>query len=117
MKGACKNPEAVVKRAVFLAYSASRVCGMGFLQARTGADEDAVWAAATGRTDYGGVGKPGPNRVNCDYVMGRMMKLGLKWDADGIEVDEFPARPDYQSWAVKYESQAALVAAAVASLS
>ena len=40
----CKNPEAVVKRAFFLAYQAcERETGMGVFRARSGVTEDQVW--------------------------------------------------------------------------
>jgi hypothetical protein len=78
MKIQCKNPEAVVKRALFLAYQQSRPMGMGFMQVRDDMTEDQVWEGAIGRSDSGGVGTEKPGILNADYVFGRMMKLYLR---------------------------------------
>lgn len=95
----CKEPEAVVKEAFWLAWQA---CGgpknMGWLQDNPTADKEAVWKQMYDRVDY--AGNHGQNRtgnVYGDYVFGRMMKLGLQWDENGIEFTDSAPRSDYQS--------------------
>lgn len=110
-------PEKVVKRAMFLAYQASRTAGMGVFQARDGITEDDVWKNAYNNGDYpGGRMSRKTNDVYGDYVFGRMMKVGFKWTDRQIEVREEQPRPDYQSWAFQYRSYRDLIDAAVTSL-
>lgn len=117
----CDNPEQVVRRAFWLAWQAcGGTAGMGFFQDRPGADEESVWKNVRSAGDYGRGGmitnpdKPG--EAYGDYVFGRMMKLGLKWDADGVECRDDIPRIDYQEWCHKYPSFAVLVNAAIADL-
>jgi len=82
------DAEKVVKRMVFLAYEAcGGSTGMGFLQARTSANEEQVWKAA----------------YNCDYVMGRMMKWGCKWTQTTIEIRDQKFQHDYQAFSHVYK--------------
>jgi hypothetical protein len=114
--------ERVARRMVFLAWKAcGGSIGMGVLQDRGEQDEDAVWRQAYGRWDYpGGRELRGlaEGEVEADYVFGRMMKLVLKFGPDWVETrnDDFPPRPDYQSWCRQYPTYKALFDAAVASL-
>lgn len=115
------NPEAVVKEAFWLAWQAcGHPLGMGILQDRPGATKDEVWACVYDKFDYPGgntVGRTNkPGDVYGDYVFGRMMKLGLKWDAAGVEFTDGPPRPDYQGWCARYPTTEALVRAAIESL-
>lgn len=117
----CSNPEVVVKRAFWLAWQAcGGPLGAGFLQDNPRATEDDVWDNVRSAGDYPGgkaimsVGAPG--EAYGDYVFGRMMKLFLKWDADGVEFSGDGPRLDYQSWATVYPSYTQLVEAAVKSL-
>lgn len=99
--------EQIAKRAFFLAYEASPVMGMGILQAKDGVTEDQVWNEVS----------DGKGSADGDYVFGRMMKLGLKWDAKSITVTYGKEpRADYQGWARKYKSSADLLEAAMDSL-
>lgn len=117
----CANPEVVVRRAFFLAWQA---CGgafnMGALQDRgPGMTEEEVWEQVYEKKDYPGGGFFSPNRpgdVYGDYVFGRMMKLGLKWDETSVEVRDNQPRPDYQAWCKTYPTYEALVQKAIESL-
>lgn len=113
MKIECANPEAVAKRAFFLAYQASQAMGMGHLRSRDGVTEDAVWDNARTRGDYPTTGDPKPNTAYGDYVFGRMMKLGIKWDATSVTVSDSEPRSDYQSWCGKYPTYYHLISAAM----
>jgi hypothetical protein len=120
------NPEAVARRALFLAWQAcDNTHGMGWLQDTPGTTEGMVWenvfAGPTGG-DYGpmvGVTVVNPNRPGsfiADYVFGRMMKLRLQWDAIAVTVPDSTPRRDYQAWCGQYPTYDALIEAAVASL-
>lgn len=115
----------IVKRMVFLAYQAcGGAVGMGFLQEmRLGgksAEEEQVWKCAYDSEDY-----PMNRRmlqgmkdeeVYCDYVFGRMMKWGCKWNDHNIIFSNRQFRPDYQGFCLTYPTDEALYEAAVASL-
>lgn len=115
----CKNPEAVVKKAFFLAYQAcGSPMGMGILQARGGVSEDDVWANVREARDYGPgadkiMGSNKPGKAYGDYVFGKMMKLGIDWDDKGLTVIGQDPRPDYQSWCRKYRTYKDLIEAAI----
>ena len=118
MRIECKNPEAVAKRAFWLAWKAcGGTEGMGFLQNNPAAGEEDVWNNARVGADYAGKREPKTGEVYGDYVFGRMMKLTLKWNETGIEFrDAVPTR-DYQAWCRKYPTYQALIEAAIAELS
>lgn len=117
MKFQTKDPEAVARRMMFLAYNAASVTGMGVFRARQGATEDEVWANVIGRGDYGGAGPVAkPGRCLADYVYGRMMKLRLEWDAGGVTCPDGDLNYEYQSWAGAYPTYQALFDAAVSDL-
>jgi len=100
--------EQIAKRAFWLAYQASPVMGMGILQKRDDATEETIWAD---------VHREGTNSADGDYVFGRMMKLGISWTQDTIEVNRGrEPRADYQGWAGKYKNSADLLEAAMGSL-
>jgi len=100
------DAEKVVKRMVFLAYEAcGGSTGMGFLQARTSANEEQVWKAAYNCTDYSGGRKLQglkDSEVYCDYVMGRM-KWGCKWTQTTIEIRDQKFQHDYQAFSHVYK--------------
>lgn len=118
------SPELVVKRAMWLAYQASRPVGAGYLQVRDGMTEADVWSNLYDGPmggDYparsGSFADPNrPGKVYGDYVYGRMMKVGFKWDSDSITVQDEEPRRDYQGWCWKYPTYLALIQAAVESL-
>ena len=112
------NPEALAKRIVYTAFNASQVMGMGIFMDRGDQTEDEVWESAVGRHDYPGRPSDGYNRVYCDYVNGRMMKLDVRWDDLGVYMpsDDHTPRLDYQSWCGTYPTYSALVDEAVNSL-
>ncbi len=112
------SPEAVVKRAFFLAYNAcGGALGMGVLQARSDATEDQVWDNIQNSGDYPGNAKDSkPGKAEGDYVFGRMMKLRIEYDEKEIRIPESKPCPDYQDWCKSYESYEELVFAAIKSL-
>lgn len=101
---------AVACRAMFLAYEASAVVGMGRLQARDGAAEGDLILNLV-RPDAAGVGT-----MYADYVYGRMMKLRINYGANFVADNDRPLSLDYQSWARVYPTFDALIAAAIKSL-
>ena len=116
-----KDPEAVAKEALWLAWQAcGGPTGMGVVKDNPSADKEQVWQAVRGDEDRSDIvfrdfmNRPG-DRLYADYVFGRMMKLGIEWNADSITVDDAEPRRDYQSWCVKYPTYADLIAAATAS--
>lgn len=102
----------VAKRAVYLAWQAcGGPVGMGVHQDRGDQTEGEVWAHAADQRDY--PGKPKfADRVSCDYVMGRMMKLYFRIEGKAINVPESVPRGDYQSWCHTYPTYDSLFAAA-----
>lgn len=107
------NPEQVAKRALFLAYNAACLVGMGILQARDNVDEDSVWNNALTKGDYPLRTDTTKNKhLFADYVFGRMMKLSLSWDATSVTVPDATPRADYQSWCSMYPTYESLVKAA-----
>lgn len=120
MRVECKNPQAVVMEAMFLAYQAcGGPVGMGILQARGNVTKEQVWDNCRRAGDYPGgelMRRSKPGEVYGDYVFGRMMKCGFRWNETGIEVPEDTPRLDYQSWCRRYPTYAALIEAAMKSV-
>lgn len=84
-----------LKRALWLAFQASRPMGMGFLHTATAAqlNEDSLYAPFA---------DDGPE-IRTDYVAGRMMKTTFRVSEDGrLTIHPEEPRHDYQSWAVQY---------------
>ncbi len=75
---------AIAKRAVWLAYQAARIHGMGRLQAIDDATENSVWRNEIEAGDYPGNFRPPEGEVHADYVFGRMLKLNLCYDANFV---------------------------------
>jgi hypothetical protein len=97
----------VVKKAMYLAYEAcGGTTGMGILQAVEGATEDDVWNNVLNKGDYprdsNAKDSPTSGSVYADYVFGRMMKLNLHWDKDGVNYPDCKLNPEYQSWSRSY---------------
>jgi hypothetical protein len=110
----------VVKRAVFLAYEASLVLGTSVMCAPGGQTEEDVWNNICSAGDY----PPGmtskvrnkKGNVYVDYVFGRMMKLGFRWDETMVEIKENVLKKDYQPWCETYPTFQHLIDAAIKSL-
>lgn len=108
IKAASIDMPQIVEEMFWLAYQASRVVGMGILQARNDATKADVLASLA--TVYG-------NGLHADYVYGRMMKLLIRLSDDGkqIEVPDMVPMYDYQSWCFRYPTYDDLFNAAFAS--
>lgn len=115
--------EQFAKRMFKLAWDASAVMGAGAFQDRgSGMTEEQVWENVVGAGDYPFRAKAPPTApsrprsVYGDYVFGRMMKLGVGIGDGFIEMGDAMYRGDYQSFARRYGTPAALVFAAAKSL-
>jgi len=123
MNVALKSSEqamAVVKRMVFLAYAAcGGPVGMGVFQdMRLGGknpDEERIWKCAFNSEDYA-MKHTADNEVYCDYVFGRMMKWGCKWNGNVITIRNCKFSLDYNAFCHTYPNDQTLVAAAIESL-
>jgi hypothetical protein len=117
----CDQPEEVVKEAFWIAWQAcGRPQGLGMLQNRPNATKEDVWNNIRQAGDYEGGAITNPDKPGDaygDYVFGRMMKLGIKWNKEAVIVREDSPRIDYQSWCLKYPSYKTLIDAAIDSLS
>ncbi len=115
------NTEAiyVASRALFLAYNASNVMGMGAFQAQDNKLESEVFDNVIHKRDYPGRSET-PDLTNCrlyaDYVFGRMMKLVINVNNSTLEFSDDKPRLDYQSWGSKYKSYDKLFKAAMKEL-
>ena len=111
------HAQAVTKEVMWLAWNA---CGgpreMGFMQDKPDADKDAVWKQAFERRDYPGMNGGHWERINADYVFGRMMKLRLSVEGNVINVPESEPHPSYQGWCHRYKTYAKLFDAAEAAV-
>lgn len=114
--------EEIVKEMFWLAWQAcGGPLGMGFLQNNPGATRDSVWDNVAKRGDYPEgspkmlVAEPA-GAVHGDYVFGRMVKLYLSFSDGEIDLLGGDPRIDYQAWCGKYETNQALVDAALESL-
>lgn len=112
--------ESIVSKFFYLAWKASKVMGMGFLQDRPAATEQEVFSNVIRSGDYALPIHGSNNRSYADYVFGRMMKLGISVTRNGedydLEVSDGPAKPDYNSWSGVYSSPAAILSAALQSI-
>jgi hypothetical protein len=96
----------LAKRVFFLAYEASPVMGMGFLQARDGMTEEKVCEEYARGDGY-----------HADYAYGRMMKTSVVVRPNGVDINYGrEPRADYQGWGRRYPTNAALLEAAMESL-
>lgn len=112
------EPEKLVKRAMFLAWEAcGGPIGMGQLQDKPFAKEDEVWNNVKTAGDYPGNFRGSRDGdVYGDYVFGRMMKTGMKYNDAYVTISKEKASGNYQAWARKFEDQPALIKAAAASI-
>ena len=106
-----ENIERLVKRFFFLAYNASGIMGMGMFQARDNQTEDQIWDSV--HNDKWNTRKGEPYG---DYIFGRMVKTGCKYDETSMTVVDRQPTADYQSWVRQYPSYEALLSAAISSV-
>jgi hypothetical protein len=114
MKHLCKNSAEVAKEAFWLAWNAcGGTTGMGFLQDKSTATRSDIWEQVTG-IKAGDYALPRGKSLEPygDYVFGRMMKLKLAVEPDGVVIYNNDPRPDYQAWSRKYATTLDLVIAA-----
>lgn len=106
-----ENPTELAKEVFWLAWKSSKTLGMGFLRDDSMATKDDVWHNIVGQEDY-----PCNIRTSdifyADYVFGRMMKLGIKVENNGITIRDGELRSDYQSWCNTYPTIEELVSTA-----
>lgn len=109
----------VAKEAVWLAWTACKVpLGLGIFQDRgPNQDREAVWNHAYNEWDYRDGRKQTvetyvPIKIDCDYVMGRMMKLRFKIHKNLLIIPDSDVRIDYQAWCYQYKSYLELFNAA-----
>jgi hypothetical protein len=118
------TPEQFAKRAFLLVYQAcDEATGMGTFQAARVAGmsdipEGVVWRCVVNQEDYPGAPPRGPEgEVYGDYVFGRMMKWGLKYDSETITtLNDRPFDKEYQSFAGRYSDHQAIFDATALSL-
>jgi hypothetical protein len=90
--------------------------GLGIFKNNPEATEEDVWNNVKTHGDYPVNLNTKKGEVCADYVFGRMMKLYFKYDENGVYMDEFPPRPDYQEWCRVYHTHKELLEAAQKSL-
>ncbi len=106
--------EAVMKRYFWLAWQAAGgTFGAGWVQDHPSGTEDEVYNNVLTAGDYPGPARSRPNHLVADYVFGRMLKLGIRWEDNILEVQDGKAQIDYQAWGCKYASEAVLLDAAI----
>ena len=122
MRVEVKNPEAVTKRALYLAWKAcGDPVGMRTFQDNPNATEDQVWNNVVARNNCASRGfsrrriKPREG-IYGDFVFGRTMHISLQWTDDALELSDSKLRPDLQAWGKVYPTYQALAEAAMASL-
>ena len=109
----------VASRALFLAYNAAGVFGMGVFQAQNNKTEQEVFDNVVYKRDYPGQ-RQTPDMTNfrlyADYVFGRMMKLVINVNNNALKFSDDKPRLDYQSWGSTYKSYDKLFKAAMKEL-
>jgi hypothetical protein len=115
------TPQEIAHEAFWVAWQAcDGPSGMGFLQDNPTAGKSAVIENAQVRGDYPGMlalKSAGYGELHGDYVFGRMMKLDLGWNDDGVIVPNTAPHPEYQGWMKKYGTYDALINEAISRLS
>ena len=112
-----KEATNVAKRMFWLAYNASEILGMGMMSAVADATEDDVYKQVSGQDSHDYISKQGSSeKLNGDYVFGRMMKLTISVDGKTLLWGNDNTDISYQSWAKKYPTKTELFEAAVESL-
>ena len=104
MKIKTEHPIAFIRRMFFLAYNASDVYGMGFLQEKEDASEEEVWKNIQNCGDYPGPTSSVGGKFVADYVFGHMMKLYITVEGDTISFND-KWKPDCQSFCTVYTPQ------------
>lgn len=113
----------VLQEYFYSAWQKSSVMGFGILQDRPNATKEQVLANVLNSDDYA-FSFNSENRVYADYVFGRMMKMGvtIKRQGEGafavceLETSDNPAKVDYQSWAVEFPNESAVMLEALKSV-
>jgi len=101
----CQNPIEVAKEMFWLAWKACDYpIGLGVFCDKSNATKEDIWNSVT-------------NAVCTDYVYGRMMKMYLEFDENGVVWSNYSIGPERQSWARVYPTYQALFDAAIKSLS
>ena len=109
----------LVKRVFWLAWQAcAGTLGSGFLQDQPGATENQVWDNVMNQGDYHGPPDSEPCEPYGDYVFGRMMKLGVRFNEKKKTVMVSEGKPDieYQAWSGRYPSYKSLLEASILAL-
>jgi hypothetical protein len=102
----------IAQEAMWLAWQASSVVGMGVLQDKPGAMRDEVLKATfRPQSDYAKE-RGLPLEGSADYVFGRMMKTVFRVKDKALSFSDGEPRGDYQSWCYKYRTYEALIDAA-----
>jgi hypothetical protein len=106
----------VAKEAMWLAWQASGVVGLGILQDKPDAMRDEVIKQTfRPQSDYAKQNNL-PLEGSADYVFGRMMKTHFRIRDNAVEYGSGTPRGDYQSWAYTYKTYDALMDAAELSM-
>lgn len=120
MRIECRNPEAVVKEAFWLAWQAcGGPRGMGIFQDKPDATKEEVWDNIERKGDYPnphGMATIRTERMYADYVFGRMMKVGFEYDETAVAVPDWEPTPGYQGWCHLYPTYQSLIEAAISAL-
>lgn len=107
----------VAHRALFLAYNASVVFGMGAFRAVENTTEEQVVNNILNRGDYPTIRTYSEStHIYADYVFGRMMKLHMDVVDNTIETQPIKLNQGFQSWSKKYKSYEKLIKAAMKEL-
>lgn len=110
--GSHEEAMSVAKEAMWLAYQASGVRGLGVLQDKPDATkEEILKQTCRPRSEYA-VKNDLPHEVSADYVFGRMVKTIFRVKDKTVSFESGTPRGDYQSWAYTYRTYDALMDAA-----
>ena len=104
----------LIKEYFWLAYDAAGglgARGMGRLQARAAVDKEQVFANVKCCGDYPlNTNKPGD--LYADYVFGRMLKVGIRFRENVVEIRNDETDLGYQAWCMVYPTYEKLLHAA-----
>ena len=110
--GSNEEALAVAKEAMWLAWKASGVVGLGVLQDKPDAQKEAVIAQTFYPQSEYAKANGLPLEGSSDYVFGRMMKTHFRIKDNVVSYSGGAPRGDYQSWAWTYRTYDALMDAA-----
>lgn len=102
----------VAKEAMWLAWQASGVVGMGVFQDKPGAQREEVLNHTFRPQSEYAKKMDLPLEGSADYVFGRMMKTHFRIKDNVVSYNDYAPRADYQSWAYTYSTYDALMDAA-----